>query len=42
MIAIGRNPLSKKSILRSLMQVISVAFSVFVVGMIGVYLLLRL
>jgi hypothetical protein len=41
-IAIGRNPLSKKSILRGLFQVITVAFLVFIVGMGGVYLLLRL
>jgi hypothetical protein len=40
--AIGRNPLSKKSILRGLFQVITVAFLVFLVGMVGVYLLLRL
>ncbi len=40
--AIGRNPLSKKSILNGLFQVISVAVLVFIVGMFGVYLLLRL
>jgi hypothetical protein len=40
--AIGRNPLSKKSILKGLLQVITVAFLVFLVGIVGVYLLLRL
>jgi|GEM_PF-626698 len=40
--AIGRNPLSKKSILRALFQVVTVATLVFLVGMLGVYLLLRL
>jgi hypothetical protein len=40
--AIGRNPLSKKSILKGLFQVITVAFLVFIAGLGGVYLLLRL
>jgi hypothetical protein len=40
--AIGRNPLSKKSILRGLFQVVMVALLVFLIGMFGVYLLLRL
>jgi hypothetical protein len=40
--AIGRNPLSRKSILSGLFQVVTVAFLVFIVGMFGVYLLLRL
>jgi hypothetical protein len=40
--AIGRNPLSKKSILNGLFQVVTVAVLVFIVGMFGVYLLLRL
>jgi hypothetical protein len=40
--AIGRNPLSKKYILRGLFQVVTVATLVFFVGMLGVYLLLRL
>jgi hypothetical protein len=40
--AIGRNPLSKKYILRGLFQVVTVASLVFLVGMLGVYLLLRL
>jgi hypothetical protein len=42
MISIGRNPLSKKPIMRGLLQVIIMAFGVFIVGMIGVYLLLKL
>jgi hypothetical protein len=40
--AIGRNPLSKKYILRGLFQVVTVAGLVSLVGMLGVYLLLRL
>ena len=40
-IAIGRNPLSKKSIMRSLMQVIIVSVLIFVAGTFGVYLLLK-
>jgi hypothetical protein len=40
--AIGRNPLSKKYILSGLFQVVTVAALVFIVGMFGVYLLLRL
>jgi hypothetical protein len=40
--AIGRNPLSKKYILSGLFQVVTVAVLVFIVGMFGVYLLLRL
>ncbi|MBI1952304.1 DUF2190 family protein [Candidatus Saccharibacteria bacterium] len=42
MIAIGRNPLSKHSILQSLVQVITAAAVVFVGGLFGIYLLLRL
>jgi hypothetical protein len=40
--SIGRNPLSKKYILRGLFQVLTMAFLVFLIGMFGVYLLLRL
>lgn len=39
-ISIGRNPLSKKSIIRSLMQVILVGFIVLIIGLFGVYLIL--
>ena len=41
MIAIGRNPLAKKSIIRGLIQVIIVSIIVFVIGLIAVYLLLK-
>jgi hypothetical protein len=40
-ISIGRNPLSKKSIMRGLLQVVTVALLVFIVGTFGVYLLLK-
>ena len=42
MVAIGRNPLSRHSILRGLIQVILAAASVLIIGLIGVYLLLKL
>lgn len=42
MIAIGRNPLSKHSIMQSLAQVIFAAAIVFTGGLLGIYLLLRL
>ncbi len=41
MIAIGRNPLAKKTIARNLVQVTLMALIVFVIGAIAVYLLLR-
>jgi hypothetical protein len=41
-ISIGRNPLSHKSIMRGLLQVVIVAVSVFIIGVFGVYLLLKL
>lgn len=40
--ALGRNPLSKPSIIRGLLQVILLAMVVFICGMFGVYLLLKL
>lgn len=40
--SIGRNPLSKKSILRGMFQVIIVGLIIFIVGIFGVYLLLKL
>jgi len=40
--SIGRNPLSKKSIFRGMFQVIIVGLIIFIVGIFGVYLLLRL
>lgn len=39
--AIGRNPLSKKSVIRSLIQVILSGLIVFAIGLFGVYLLLK-
>lgn len=42
MIAVGRNPLSKKSIIRSLIQTAIVALIVFISGVFAVYLLLKL
>jgi hypothetical protein len=42
MIAIGRNPLSRHSIIRSLSEVIVISILIFIAGLLGVYLLLRL
>ena len=41
LVAIGRNPLSKHIVLRALAQVILVAFAIFFVSLIGVYLILK-
>lgn len=41
-ISVGRNPLSKKSIIRSMLQVVIVGLIIFIIGIFGVYLLLRL
>jgi hypothetical protein len=41
-ISIGRNPLSKKSISKSLLQIIVSSIIIFLIGLFGVYLLLRL
>lgn len=41
-IAVGRNPLSKKTIMRSLVQVILTSLIIFTSGIFGVYLLLKL
>jgi hypothetical protein len=41
MISIGRNPLSKHSIMRGLMQVVFAATLVFGAGLLGVFLLVR-
>lgn len=41
-ISIGRNPLSRKSIIRGMLQVIIVGLTVFITGVFGVYLILRL
>lgn len=42
MIAVGRNPLSKKSIIASLIQTVIAGLIIFVVGVLAVYLLLKL
>jgi hypothetical protein len=42
LIAIGRNPLSKKMIIRGLFQVVIIGMTVFLSGIFGVYLLLKL
>jgi len=42
MIAIGRNPLSKKSIFRGLLEVILTGFLILIIGLFAVYLLLKL
>lgn len=42
MIAIGRNPLSRKIIMRGLFQIVFIGLIVFVCGVFGVYLLLKL
>lgn len=41
-ISIGRNPLSKKSIIKGMIQVILVGITIFLCGVFGVYLLLKL
>ncbi len=41
-ISIGRNPLSKKSIIRGLIQVIMTSLMIFIIGVFGVYLLIKL
>jgi hypothetical protein len=41
-ISIGRNPLSKKSIIRGMLQVIVTGLIIFISGIFGVYLLLKL
>jgi hypothetical protein len=42
LIAIGRNPLGKKAIIKGMFQVVIIALMVFVAGVFGVYLLLKL
>lgn len=41
-ISIGRNPLSKKSILRGMLQIVMIGIMIFISGIVGVYLILRL
>ncbi|HVW23217.1 MAG TPA: hypothetical protein VHB51_01910 [Candidatus Saccharimonadales bacterium] len=42
MMAVGRNPLSKKSIIKSLLQTVIAGLIVFVAGVLAVYLILKL
>ncbi|MDB5185249.1 MAG: rane protein of unknown function [Candidatus Saccharibacteria bacterium] len=42
MVSVGRNPLSKKSIIKSLIQTVLAGLIIFIVGVFGVYLLLKL
>jgi len=42
MIALGRNPLNRSGILNSMFKVVTAAILVFIVGLFGVYLLLRI
>lgn len=41
-VSVGRNPLSKKSIVKGMIQVVIVGMLIFIVGVFGVYLLLKL
>lgn len=41
-ISIGRNPMSKKSIFRALMEIILTSLLILIIGLFGVYLLLKL
>jgi hypothetical protein len=42
MVAIGRNPLSKKSIFRGLFEIVITSFLILIIGLFAVYLLLKL
>lgn len=42
LVSIGRNPLSKKAILRGLLQIIILSLIIFITGIFAVYLLLKL
>lgn len=42
MISIGRNPLSKKTIIRSLLETVATGLIIFVIGIFAVYLLIKL
>lgn len=41
-VSIGRNPLAKSSIVRNLVQIILVSIIILIIGMLGVYLILKL
>ncbi len=42
LVSLGRNPLARKSILRGLVQVVLMGLIVFVIGLVAIYLLLKL
>ncbi|HVC36325.1 MAG TPA: hypothetical protein VNE40_02665 [Candidatus Dormibacteraeota bacterium] len=42
MLAIGRNPLARSTITRNLIQVILTSLTIFIIGLLGLYLLLKL
>lgn len=42
LVAIGRNPLARRSVLRGLFQVITIGLIIFVIGILAIYLLLKL
>lgn len=42
LVSLGRNPLAKKSILKGLVQVVLMGLIVFVIGLVAIYLLLKL
>ncbi len=42
LISIGRNPLSRKVVIRGLLQVVLISLIIFITGLFGVYLLLKL
>jgi hypothetical protein len=42
LLAIGRNPLGKSAIIKGMFQVVIIALMVFIAGIFGVYLLLKL
>lgn len=42
LISVGRNPLSKSAIIKGLLQVVVLSMIIFITGMFGVYLLLKL
>jgi hypothetical protein len=42
LVSLGRNPLSRKSIIRGMLQVVLIALIVFISGVFGVYLILKL
>ena len=41
-ISIGRNPMTKKSIFRALVEIILTSFLILIIGLFAVYLLLKL